>query len=207
MTTSTIPEGYREDRKGRLVQENQIAAIDLARDQLVAELINGAKKLHQQMAEFRGTAFGDIAAFVQLSAEQYGASIGGDKGNVTLMSYDGRYKIIRAVQDSIQFDERLQAAKALIDECLNDWTEGSRAELRTLVNNAFRVDNDGSIKTGEVLSLRRLKFDDPRWTQAMAAISDAVTVVGSKTYVRFYERDAQGQYQPISLDIAAVKHV
>jgi hypothetical protein len=31
--------------------------------------------------------------------------------------------------------------------------------------------------------------------------------VGSKTYVRFYERDAQGQYQPISLDIAAVKHV
>ncbi len=180
MTTSTIPEGYREDRKGRLVQENQIAAIDLVRDQQVAELINGAKKLHQQMAEFRGTAFGDIAAFVKLSAEQYGASIGGDKGNVTLMSYDGRYKIVRAVQDSIQFDERLQAAKALIDDCLNDWTEGSRAELRTLVNNAFRVDNDGSIKTGEVLSLRRLKFDDPRWTQAMAAISDAVTVVGAR---------------------------
>ena len=67
----------------------------------------------------------------------------------------------------------------MIDECLNDWTEGARAELRTLVNNAFRVDQDGNIKTGEVLSLRRLKFDDTRWQQAMTAISDAVTVVGS----------------------------
>jgi hypothetical protein len=72
------------------------------------------------------------------------------------------------------------------------------------VNNAFRVDQDGNIKTGEVLSLRRLQFEDTRWQQAMAAISDAVTVVGSKTYVRFYERDERGQYQPISLDVAGV---
>lgn len=201
---NTIPDGYREDRNGRLVPENQIKAIDRQRDELVQEKIVRALALREQLRAFKRGAFDDIAAFVQLSAEQYGARLGGDKGNVTLLSFDGRYKLIRAIQDSITFDERLQAAKALIDECLNDWTEGARAELRTLVNNAFRVDQDGNIKTGEVLSLRRLKFDDPRWQKAMTAISDAVTVVGSKTYVRFYERDERGQYQPISLDIAGV---
>lgn len=201
---NTIPDGYREDRNGRLVPENQIKAIDRQRDELVQEKIVRALALREQLRAFKRGAFDDIAAFVQLSAEQYGARLGGDKGNVTLLSFDGRYKLIRAIQDSITFDERLQAAKALIDECLNDWTEGARAELRTLVNNAFRVDQDGNIKTGEVLSLRRLKFDDTRWQQAMAAISDAVTVVGSKTYVRFYERDERGQYQPISLDMAGV---
>lgn len=200
----TIPDGYREDRNGRLVPENQIKAIDRQRDELVQEKIVRALALREQLRAFKRGAFDDIAAFVQLSAEQYGARLGGDKGNVTLLSFDGRYKLIRAIQDSITFDERLQAAKALIDECLNDWTEGARAELRTLVNNAFRVDQDGNIKTGEVLSLRRLKFDDTRWQQAMTAISDAVTVVGSKTYVRFYERDERGQYQPISLDMAGV---
>lgn len=200
----TIPDGYREDRNGRLVPENQIKAIDRQRDELVQEKIVRALALREQLRAFKRGAFDDIAAFVQLSAEQYGARLGGDKGNVTLLSFDGRYKLIRAIQDSITFDERLQAAKALIDECLNDWTEGARAELRTLVNNAFRVDQDGNIKTGEVLSLRRLKFDDTRWQQAMTAISDAVTVVGSKTYVRFYERDERGQYQPISLDVAGV---
>lgn len=201
---NTIPDGYREDRNGRLVPENQIKAIDRQRDELVQEKIVRALALREQLRAFKRGAFDDIAAFVQLSAEQYGARLGGDKGNVTLLSFDGRYKLIRAIQDSITFDERLQAAKALIDECLNDWTEGARAELRTLVNNAFRVDQDGNIKTGEVLSLRRLKFDDTRWQKAMTAISDAVTVVGSKTYVRFYERDERGQYQPISLDMAGV---
>lgn len=204
MNLQSIPAGFRQNRHGHMVPESQIKAIDRARDELVLEKIARALALREQLRNFKRSTFDDIAAFVQLSAEQYGARLGGDKGNVTLLSFDGRYKIIRAIQDNITFDERLQAAKALIDECLNDWTEGARDELRTLVNNAFRVDQDGNIKTGEVLSLRRLQFDDERWQQAMVAISDAVTVVGSKTYVRFYERDELGQYQPISLDMAAV---
>lgn len=203
-TQKVIPEGFRENRNGHMVPEAQIKAIDLARDQLVQEKITQALLLRQQLRDFKRGLFDDIAAFVQLSAEQYNAKVGGDKGNVTLVTYDGKYKMVRAIQDAILFDERLQAAKALIDECLNDWTEGARGELRALINNAFRVDQDGNIKTGEVLSLRRLKFDDPRWQQAMMAISDAVTVVSSKTYVRFYERDERGQYLPISLDMAAV---
>ena len=203
-TQKEIPAGFRENRNGHMVPESQIKAIDLARDEMVMEKITRALALRQQLRDFKVALFDDIAAFVQLSAEQYGAKVGGEKGNVTLVSFDGRYKMIRAIQDAILFDERLQAAKALIDECLNDWTEGARVELRALVNNAFRVDQDGNIKTGEVLGLRRLKFDDERWQQAMVAISDAVTVVSSKTYVRFYERDARGQYLPISLDMAAV---
>jgi len=204
VNTRKATDGFRENRNGHLVPEAQIKPIDLARDELVMDKITHALALREQLREFKRGLFDDIAAFVQLSAEQYNAKVGGDKGNVTLVSFDGRYKMIRAIQDAILFDERLQAAKALIDECLNDWTEGARPELRGLVNNAFRVDQDGNIKTGEVLSLRRLKFEDERWKQAMVAISDAVTVVSSKTYVRFYERDDRGQYQPVSLDLAAV---
>ena len=200
----TPPVGFRENRSGHFVPEAQIKPIDLMRDGLVMEKITRALQLRQLLREFKNELFPDINAFVQVSAEQYNARIGGDKGNVALFSFDGRYKMVRAIQDAITFDERLQAAKALIDECLNDWTEGADPKLKALVNNAFRVDSDGNIKTGEVLSLRRLDFDDPRWQQAMTAISDAVTVVSSKTYVRFYERDERGMYQPISLDLAVL---
>jgi len=97
------------------------------------------------------------------------------------------------------------AAKELIDECLRDWTEGARAELRALIADAFRVDQAGKIRTGSVLALRRLDITDERWLRAMQAIGDAVQVVGSKSYVRAYERnDATGQYEAISLDIAGV---
>ena len=124
---------------------------------------------------------------------------------VSLVSYDGRYKVQRAIQESINFDERLQAAKALRDDCLRDWTADARSELAALINDAFRVDSAGNIRTAMVLGLRRIQIQDERWMQAMDAISDSVQVVGSKAYVRIYERVGNSdQYRPISLDLAAV---
>lgn len=112
--------------------------------------------------------------------------------------------MILAIQETIQFDEQLQAAKVLIDECLREWTIGARPEIATLVQDAFRVDAAGKLRTGSVLALKRLDINDPKWRRAMEAIGDAVKVVGSKSYVRFYHRDDKGQYQPLSLDLAGV---
>lgn len=200
-----IPEGYRTDAKGRLIPEDTIKPIDKARDEIVQELVTKARELNRALGQFKAAAFGDIESFVQLSAEEYGVSVGGRKGNVTLVSFDGQYKIQRAIQDYITFDERLEAAKSLIDECLRDWTDGARSEVKVIVQDAFRTDKQGNLRTGAVLALRRHDFDDPRWLKAMDAISDAVQVTGSKSYVRIYERVGDtDQYKPISLDIAGV---
>jgi hypothetical protein len=200
-----IQEGYRKDAKGHLVPVDLIKPIDLARDELVTELVKKAKSVSALLGEFKAAAFGDIKAFVEMSAEQYGAAIGGKKGNVTLLTFDGRFKIIHAVQDSIKFDERLQAARALIDECAAEWTQDARSEVRVLVNEAFRTDKAGEISTGRVLGLRRLEIQDGRWQRAMQAIGEAVQVVGSKSYLRVYERIGDSdQYAPIPLDIASI---
>ena len=157
------------------------------------------------MKGFRDDVMGDVAAFVQLSAEQYGAKVGGNKGNLTLTSYDGRFKVQRSIAETLVFDERLQAAKELIDECITEWTEGSRDELKALINDAFQVDKEGRINTGRVLSLRRLKINDDRWQRAMQAVSDSLQVAGSKAYLRIYvRRDGDGKYEPVSLDLAAL---
>ena len=104
MNQIAIPEGFRLDAQKRLVHESLIKPIDQARDQLVLELVEKAKQLHSLIAEFKVSAFGDVAAFVELSADQYGVKLGGKKGNVSLVSFDGRFKITKAVQQSIQFD-------------------------------------------------------------------------------------------------------
>ncbi|UZD92726.1 DUF3164 family protein [Pseudomonas corrugata] len=202
---NNIPEGFRKDARGHLVPEVLIKPIDLARDQLVSELVEGAKAVSSALAKFKVAAFGDIKAFVEMSAEQYKATIGGKKGNVTLFSFDGQFKIVHAVQDSIKFDERLKAARVLIDECAAEWTQDARSEVRVLVNEAFRADKAGEISTGRVLALRRLEILDDRWQRAMTAIGEAVQVVGSKSYIRVYERIGESdQYAPIPLDIASI---
>ncbi|WEH99212.1 DUF3164 family protein [Acinetobacter soli] len=52
--------------------------------------------------------------------------------------------------------------------------------------------------------MRRHNIDDTKWQKAMQAISDSIIVTDSKNYVRFYERDEDGKYQPISLDFANI---
>lgn len=204
MTETTIPAGHRQDAKGRLVPEAQIKPIDRTRDELVRELFKKAEVLNKALADFKAAAFADIAAFVDLSAEQYGARLGGVKGNVQLLSFDGSLRIQRAIAERITFDERLQAAKALIDECLREWTADARPEIALLVQDAFRADNAGSIRTGNVLALNRLEINDERWKKAMKSIGDAVQVVGSTSYVRFHKRDPKGRYVNFSLDLSGV---
>lgn len=204
MTDNTIPAGHRRDAKGRLVPESQIKPIDRTRDELVRELWAKAEAVNKALAEFKLAAFADIEAFVDLSANEYGVSLGGNKGNVQLLSFDGQFRIQRAIADRIVFDERLQAAKELIDECLKEWTLDARPEIALLVQDAFRADSAGSIRTGNVLALKRLAIDDERWQRAMESIGDAVQVVGSKSYIRFHRRAANGSYQALSLDLSGV---
>lgn len=195
---------YWQDAKGGLTPDELVKPIDKERDALVQEWIEKGKALSQQIAEFKGCVFGDIQAFIELSAEKYDAKLGGNKGNITLFSYDGKYKIQRAINDHLQFDERIQAAKVLIDECLNEWSVGSRPELKALIERAFNVDREGNLNTSRILGLRRVDIQDPRWLNAMQAISESVQIVSSKAYVRLYERVGDSdQYVPISLDIAS----
>jgi hypothetical protein len=196
---------YMKDSMGRLVPMDVVPEIDKTRDSLVKELIGKAKALQADMKRFKELVMGDVHAFVELSAEKYDVSLGGKKGNVSLTSFDGQLKIQMAISETMSFDERLKAAKALIDQCIADWTEGSRSELKVLVLGAFQVDKEGQINTGRILGLRRLQIEDPRWIKAMKALSESLQVIGSKSYIRLYERTGEdNKWTAIPLDMAAL---
>jgi hypothetical protein len=199
-----IPAGYVKDHEGRLVPEKLVKPIDKKRDKVVRRLYARALKLQTQLANFREDCMLDMASFIEESAQEYGACVGGKKGNVTLYSFDGEIKVQRSIAEFMTFDERLQVAKELIDQCIHEWAKGSRSEIKALVEHAFQTDKAGKINTNRVLSLKRLNISDEKWLQAMKAITDSVQIVGSKTYVRFYTRKGNGdQYVPVSLDIAS----
>ena len=196
-------EQYMKDAQGRLVPIESIREIDRERDALVNEIVGKAKELSGVITGFKNHTLGDIQSFVELSAEKYNAKLGGRVGNVTLTNFDASFKVVRSIDEYQVFDERLQAAKVLIDECITEWAAGSCSELRTLINGAFQVDKQGRLNVNRILSLRRLDITDERWQQAMTAIGESLQTVGSKPYLRIYERQADGGYKPLPLDVAA----
>ena len=192
---------YREDAKGNLIPLDNIKPIDLARDELVREIFATVQPAAQELVQAKRRAIGDVRAFVDLSAEKYGVKPS-KRGNVTLTSFDGSLRVLVAVQDVLVFDERLQAAKALIDECLAEWTQDSTPELKTIVQAAFDVDKEGRISVSKVLGLRRLQIDDDKWQRAMAAVTDSLNPHTTREYVRLYRRDdASGEYVLIDSDL------
>ena len=203
MSSTKIPEGYRQNANGDLVLLENIKEIDLMRDELVQGIAATAMERSGELATFKASVMDQIQAFVSASAEHYKVKMGGAKGNLTLFSFDGRFKVQVASQDSLAFDERLQVAQELINKCVKRWSEGSRPEILALVNDAFQVDQAGNISIRRVLGLRKLDITDKDWKRAMDAISDSVQVTGSKSYIRVYERQASGEYKPIPLDVAA----
>lgn len=200
-----VPKGYWADANGALIPIAKIKDIDKARHEKVVGLAKKAKQVSADILAFKLVAMQEVQDFVDLSLAQYEVKHGGKKGNITLVSFDGGFKIVRAMQDAITFDERLQAAKALVDECVKAWSKGSNDNIKVLVNNAFQVDKQGTVNTARILNLRSLKIDDERWLRAMTAISDSMKVASTKPYIRFYELDVRsGEYVPISLDVASV---
>lgn len=205
MTTPTIPDGYMLNASGHLVPRAQVREQDLLRDQVARDLAQAAIELSRALSVFKAKALGDIDDLVTIAGDRYGVALGGKKGNVTVTTYDGAFKIQRATAERIVFTEELEAAKTLINGCIDRWSQGANPHIRALVDRAFRTDSKGQIKMSAVLDLLRLEIDDEEWARAMEAIRDSIQATGTAIYVRVYERiGASDQYRPIPLDLAGV---
>lgn len=194
---------YLRDAKGALVPLQAIKPQDLLMDEQVRSIMVQARALAAQIRKFKVDTFAAVAVLQALLADHYGASRGGAKGNITLTSFDGCLKVQVQVADLIEFGPELQSAKSLIDECLGEWAQGGSVELQALINRAFQVDKQGQINRAELFMLLRTEIADPRWMRAMEAIKDSIRIIGSRQYVRFYERDAHdAAWRAVSIDIA-----
>jgi len=195
--------GYMEDSRGRLVPIDLVSEIDQLRDQTVRGMIERAEAMRDELRKFREEMMDDVATFVSLSASEYGVEYGGTKGNICLTSYDGTKKVSINIHDQIVFDERLQVAKQLVDECISEWTEGARSEIKALIQDAFKVDTAGRVDRWRVLGLRSLQIDDEKWLRAMKAIGESIQIVGKQEYLRFHTREkASDKWQIVNIDLA-----
>ena len=197
------PEGYVPDAKGRLVPERLVRPEDALEDQTVRRILAYGLDLADQIARFRSHTADDLTALLDTLAEQYGRRRGGRRGNCTFHSYDGRLKVQIQIHDTVTFGPELHIAKAIIDECVAEWIDGARDELKALVQHAFQVDKAGQVNRAAILQLRRVAIDHPKWAQAQRAISDSMRMRGSKAYLRLAWRPSpEAAWRPVPIDLA-----
>lgn len=196
---------YMTNAKGNLVPAENVKPEHKLEDEVVRKIVGFAEELSAQIARFRGHTMTDLGDLDALLAQEYGAKIGGAKGNRTYQTFDGLMRVQVQVSDFIDFGPQLQVAKKLLDECLMEWSADSRPEIRAVITKAFNTEKEGQVNRSEIFMLLRLDIDDPRWQDAMRAIREAMRITGSKEYVRFYKRaSVNDALQAITIDLAKV---
>jgi hypothetical protein len=198
---ATLP---RTDSKGRICPVSIIDVVDLARDDLVNNMVNTWRTEQAVLRGVKATAFANIEEFLAFSISNYDVKMGGAKNNVTLTNYAQTAKVAITYADRITFTEKLEEAKRHIDKLISEKSEGVDEVTKALLMNAFTLTN-GNLNVSEILRLRRINIKHPEWDAAKQAIADAILPIGSKGYVRVYERqDIDSPWEAISLDIAAL---
>lgn len=191
------------DQNESLVLVKNIHEKDLLYHDLVLSIAVIWKDLSGKVQRFKQHTFEDVAAVLDLLFEKYQVKRGGQDGNMQFFTFDRRYKLTIAIQKKINFGPELQAAQAKLNSALDEMTTNDTSDLRTLVTAAFSLDG-GQLRVAEILRLRGFKIENERWNEAMQIINEAIVVISSKKQIRLYERNIQGEYIAIPLDIAAL---
>lgn len=200
------PKGYWRDVKGNLVHERNIKPVDRDMDAVVRRIHGFGVPLSEQMWRFRDYTMSDIAEFLGRVAERYGARLGGRKGNLQLITFDGCLRVTLTHADRIAVGPEIEAAQALIEQCVDEWAERSNLKLRALVDQAFVAGPDGTVSVTNLLRLRRVEIDDDAWRRAQDAIADAMRPVGKAEYIRLHARSTPDEeWAQVPLHLATVK--
>jgi hypothetical protein len=197
---------YVRGGRGEMIPIELVKTQDALRDELVRRLFAKAEELSKTLADFKAMAMAEIDQHQgDVIAYHGGKPAPADaKGNVTLKTIDGLQSVQIQVADVIRFEStNLKACELLVRECVADWMEGARAELRVIVLEAFTTDKAGNLSRGKLLGLLRYEISDDRWVRAMGALRDAIQVDGTKAYLRFHSRaEHNAPWRNLSLDLA-----
>lgn len=196
---------YMADARGALVPIETIKPADKLEDEVVRKIMGFAVTLSEQIERFRGHTMTDLGEFDALLDQEYGVNKGGKKGNRTYQTFDGLMKVQVAVSDFVTFGPQLQIAKRILDDLMMEWTADSLPEVRAIITRAFNTDREGQVSRSDIYALLRMDISNARWQEAMRAIREAMRIVGSKEYVRFYRRPVvTDDWRAVTIDLAKV---
>jgi hypothetical protein len=194
-----------EDAEGNLMRADRIPAHEKSKDKLVRRLSLKALKVAKAIQELHEETAKEFVDFIEQMATEYEVKLGGKLGNVTMFTFDRRFKIERCIQKREAVNEKVSLIIETTQACADRWSKGANKNLQVVSSRYFKKDRNGNYDVKALRDLKKLPVkDDDKWAEAMALIDEAIDVVGSATYYRFSVRDDKGNYYGIPLAISDV---
>lgn len=195
-----------QDHNGYEIPLASVAKIELQKDKIARKMADKFKKMSLLLTNLKDEAFDDADKIYESQLRAYeidGKNTEKMKGNFTFYSYDKSIKIEVNIGQRLEFDDKINLAKAEIDAYLEEITEGQNSDIITIVNHAFTTVR-GKLDHKKILQLFSYKIKNARWEKAMQLLKDSITTNHSKRYIKVSERDSNGEYQNINVQFSSL---
>jgi hypothetical protein len=188
------------DKRGNEVHADMVRVDEKLKSEMLSSILTKVFKVKEEKERVLKEINDEIEGYMNLLRDVYRIPTKENKGNLTLVNFSGTIKVQKAVSEVIELNEKLILAKENIDAFLKQETTSSSSTIKTLVAKIFEVDKKGSVNTRQILSLRTYDIDNPLWNEAMTLIDEAITITGTKQYIRFYHRPTpKDEWEAIAL--------
>ena len=111
------------DSAGNAIPQSYVKAIDKKRDALVERMIRLVEIEEKRLKELKEKISTEVDKYLRYSLSSAGVKEN-PGGNYTFTNFSGNKQVEIKICKFLEFDERLQFAKSLIDDCLERWSEG-----------------------------------------------------------------------------------
>lgn len=173
-----------------------------------AKLLREAKSVSEKLRNLKKMIYeastrAEEAFMKEKGIEQRGKG----KGNFTWYNFDRSIKVEVNVNEPIVFDDlTIQAAKEKFDHFLDDNVTASTDFIKQMILEAFETSRGRKLDTKRVMNLVRYekKVNKPLFSEAVALINEAIRRPGTKMYFKIYEREKDGSYKIIDLNLATI---
>lgn len=194
------------DALGQQVPVQYVKPYDRARDRAARRILARFKKANEYLAQVKADTLADIEA-LQTATFPEAANLGGAKGNLQFMSFDGLIRIRTEAKTLIAFDDRIRMAQELIFSYLDDIKgDAKHPAVSTIINGCFKATSGGMLSRAKVIGLTRWNIKDPKWVQAMDLIRECQFVKSGKSYLYCEcKASCEEDFEMIPLDIAAIE--
>ncbi len=173
------------------------------KDKLTLKTIREAKVISAKLTKFKKELMTEVDIVFYKMLEEANIDTDERKGNLTICSFDKSIKIEVKVSDRFQFDDNITLAQTKLNEYIELKMEGTDRDVAELINSAFSTDK-GKLDNKRIFSLFRMNIKHPLWVEAIELIKKSIQVNSTTRYTRIWEKDAEGKYQNIDLNMSSI---
>ncbi len=201
--------GYWFDGMGEAKPEAWLDKYIPLREKLVDEMIEEALAMEQMLSEFRELSMKKLYGRLSEIYEETGVQLRKTRqGSFSITNHSKTVKISIGQGTAVMFDERLMVAQTLLEEYIEEISEGASNSLKDLILSVFKENKNGNIDKTALLSLRKKHTPtdfNPKWHKAMDLIIESMEHYKTKQYLRFeYKKREDEHFRRVKLSLSQV---